>query len=113
MSATSGWESWAGVINSRAIRITPHGGASVIMRQVSRMVFERRPWRSAFKLERALPRAVRGPVDFAALRRLAARRAGVTVRLITGIVYTQTVVNVLIHSHSATVKRLGRAGADP
>src|SRR5712692_10176628 len=40
-------------------------------------VFERRPCRQALEREAALPRAVRGPVLWSALRRLAASCAGV------------------------------------
>jgi len=43
-------------------------------------VGELQPFRRPFKLDWALPRAVRGPVDFKALRRLAAIRAGVMMR---------------------------------
>jgi hypothetical protein len=40
---------------------------------------DRRPCRKRFRRDQALPRAVHGPVDFWALRRLAANRAGVKV----------------------------------
>ena len=39
------------------------------------------PWRTPFKDERCLPSGVRGPVDFFALARLAARRASEMGRL--------------------------------
>ena len=45
------------------------------------MTWARMPWRVAFNDERCLPSLVRGPVDFLALVRLAARRASEMGRL--------------------------------
>src|SRR6185503_19703539 len=69
------------------VSISPTGASSAIMAWVKRswarrsssvmtVIWAVRAWRRAFWAERALPEAVRGPVDLVAFERLAARRWG-------------------------------------
>ena len=69
------------VISQSAVCRTSATGAVMRTFQNRSIALDPLPLPSAFRLERRLPASVRGPVDLRALRRLAAKRAAVTVRL--------------------------------